>query len=79
MYIIFKVRIFSKIGFTQSENTDNSTDTDYRSITILDDPKYRFESQKDIHFLRYTFFNKHGVLRRQSRDTNRNIKRLVYC
>ena len=28
MYIIFKVRIFSKIGFTQSENTDNSTDTD---------------------------------------------------
>ena len=32
-----------------------------------------------IPYIIYTILNKRSVLRRQSRDTNRNIKRSVYC
>ena len=30
-------------------------------------------------YIKQMFYNKRGVLHRQSRDTNRNIKRSVYC
>ena len=29
--------------------------------------------------IKYSYYNKRSVLRRQSGDTNRNIKRSVYC